>query len=136
MGAAVLVYTVVWGTVSGEYSFVGDSCSGEYSRVGTDVLVNTVVWQTVVLVETVVWRTVVWCRQSSGVYSLVGQVFWCLQCCGVCMFLRRPEKVGWYLWTVLRSQLEEGADSEEELWVTDESDTETEESDSGDGEDV
>ena len=50
------------------------------------------------------------------------------------MFLRRPEKVGWYLWTVLRSQLEEGADSEEELWVTDESDTETEESDSGDGE--
>ena len=96
---------------------------------------NTVVWQTVVLVETVVWRTVVWCRQSSGVYSLVGQVFWCLQCCGVCMFLRRPERAGWYLWTVLRSQLEEGADSEEELWVTDESDTEAEESDSGDGED-
>ena len=47
------------------------------------------------------------------------------------MFLRRPEKAGWYLWTVLRSQLEEGADSEEDLWVTDESDTEEEESDSG-----
>ena len=46
-----------------------------------------------------------------------------------------PERAGWYLWTVLRSQLEEGADSEEELWVTDESDTEAEESDSGDGED-
>ena len=50
------------------------------------------------------------------------------------MFLRRPETVGWYLWTLLRSQLEEGADSEEELWVTDESDTEAEESDSGDDE--
>ena len=50
------------------------------------------------------------------------------------MFLRRPEKAGWYLWTVLRSQLEEGADSEEELWVTDESDTEAEESDSGEEE--
>ena len=51
------------------------------------------------------------------------------------MFLRRPERAGWYLWTVLRSQLEEGADSEEELWVTDESDTDSEESDTGDGED-
>ena len=40
------------------------------------------------------------------------------------MFLRRPERIGWYLWTVLRSQLEEGADSEEEVWITDESDTE------------
>ena len=60
---------------------------------------------------------------------LVSTVLW------VCMFLRRPERAGWYLWTVLRSQLEEGADSEEELWVTDESDTEEEESDSGDGED-
>ena len=47
------------------------------------------------------------------------------------MFLRRPERIGWYLWAVLRSQLEEGADSEEEVWVTDESDTEEEESDSG-----
>ena len=45
------------------------------------------------------------------------------------MFLRRPERIGWYLWAVLRSQLEEGVDSEEELWITDESDTE--ESDSG-----
>ena len=51
------------------------------------------------------------------------------------MYWRRPERAGWYYWTVLRSQLEEGADSEEELWVTDESDTEAEESDSGDGED-
>ena len=47
------------------------------------------------------------------------------------MFLRRPERIGWYLWAVLRSQLEEGADSEEELWVTDESSTEEEESDFG-----
>ena len=95
----------------------------------TVVLVNTVVWQTVVLVETVVWRTVVWCRQSCGTGVLVSTVLW------VCMFLRRPERACWYLWTVLRSQLEEGADSEEELWVTDESDTEEEESDSGDGKD-
>ena len=58
----------------------------------------------------------VWCGQSGG-HS------------GVFMFLRRPERIVWYLWTVLRSQLEEGADSEEELWITDESDTE--ESDSG-----
>ena len=106
---------------------------------GTDVLVETVVWKTVILVDTVVWETVilvetvVW-RTVSGVDSLGGQVVWCLQCCGGCMFLRRPEKAGWYLWTVLRSQLEEGADSEEELWVTDESDTEAEESDSGDDE--
>ena len=47
------------------------------------------------------------------------------------MFLRKPERIGWYLWAVLRSQLEEGADSEEELWVTDESSTEEEESDFG-----
>ena len=47
------------------------------------------------------------------------------------MFLRKPERTGWYLWAVLRSQLEEGADSEEEVWITDESSTEEEESDSG-----
>ena len=55
--------------------------------------------------------------------------------CGGCMFWRRPEGAGWYDWVLLRSQLEEGADSEEELWVTDESDTDTEESDIGDGQD-
>ena len=98
---------------------MADSRSGEYSLVADSRLVNTVLW-----------RTVVWWIQSCG-----GQVFWCLQCCGVCMYWRRPERAGWYYWTVLRSQLEEGADSEEELWVTDESDTEAEESDSGDGED-
>ena len=52
-----------------------------------------------------------------------------------CMFWRRPEGAGWYDWVLLRSQLEEGADSEEELWVTDESDTDSEESDIGDGKD-
>ena len=85
----------------------------------------------------------------SGDYSRV----WRLQSCGGlyvleitvvsgdysrvvdCMFWRRPEGAGWYDWVLLRSQLEEGADSEEELWVTDESDTDTEESDIGDGQD-
>ena len=51
------------------------------------------------------------------------------------MYWRRPEGAGWFYWTLLRSQLEEGADSEEELWVTDESDTDSEESDIGDGKD-
>ena len=50
------------------------------------------------------------------------------------MFWRRPEGAGWYDWVLLRSHLEEGADSEEELWVTEsESDTDTDESDIGDG---
>ena len=63
--------------------------------------------------------------------SILVETVWRLQRCRVFMFLRRPERIGWYLWAVLRSQLEEGADSEEELWVTDESSTEEEESDSG-----
>ena len=67
----------------------------------------------------------VWSIFVSGDYSRVVD----------CMFWRRPEGAGWYDWVLLRSQLEEGADSEEELWVTDESDTDSEESDSGDGED-
>ena len=54
--------------------------------------------------------------------------------CGGCMFVRRPERAGWYDWVSLRSNIEEGADSEEELWVTEsESDSETDESDIGDG---
>ena len=52
------------------------------------------------------------------------------------MFWRRPEGAGWYDWVLLRNNIEEGADSEEELWVTEsESDTDTEESDIGDGQD-
>ena len=52
------------------------------------------------------------------------------------MFVRRPERAGWYDWVSLRSNIEEGADSEEELWVTEsESDTDTDESDIGDGQD-
>ena len=68
--------------------------------------------------------------------------FWRLQSClwrlsvVDCMFWRRPEGASWYDWVLLRSHLEEGADSEEELWVTEsESDTDTEESDIGDGQD-
>ena len=50
------------------------------------------------------------------------------------MFVRRPERAGWYDLVSLRSNIEEGADSEEELWVTEsESDSETDESDIGDG---
>ena len=68
----------------------------------------------------------VWSSFVSGDYSRVVD----------CMFWRRPEGAGWYDWVLLRSHLEEGADSEEELWVTEsESDTDTEESDIGDGQD-
>ena len=45
---------------------------------------------------------------------------------------RRPEGVSWYDFVVLRSNIEEGLDSEEEQWVTDsgsESDTSGSESD-------
>ena len=74
---------------------------------------------------------------ESGDYSRVGVIVVSSDYSrvGVCMYWRRPEGAGWYDWTLLRSQLEEGADSEEELWVTDESDTDSEESDIGDGED-
>ena len=52
------------------------------------------------------------------------------------MFVRRPEGAGWYDLVALRNNIEEGVDSEEELWVTEsESDTDTDESDIGDGQD-
>ena len=50
------------------------------------------------------------------------------------MFVRRPEGAGWYDLVLLRNNIEEGADSEEELWVTgSESDTDMDESDIEDG---
>ena len=123
-----------------ESTAVWEQLPGVYSRVGDSFLVFTVLWGTAVRAYTVVWAEFLaeYSRVGDscpGVDSLGGKVVWWSQCGGVFMFLRRPERIGWYLWTVLRSQLEEGADSEEELWVTDESDTEEEESDSGDGED-
>ena len=54
------------------------------------------------------------------------------------MLVRRPEGAGWYDLVLLRNNIEEGADSEEELWVTgseSESDTDTDESDTEDGQD-
>ena len=52
------------------------------------------------------------------------------------MLVRKPEGAGWYDLVSLRKNIEEGVDSEEELWVTEsESDTETDESDTGDGQD-
>ena len=50
---------------------------------------------------------------------------------------RRPEGVSWYDFVVLRSNVEEGLDSEEEQWVTDsesESDTGESESDTSESE--
>ena len=50
---------------------------------------------------------------------------------------RRPEGVSWYDFVVLRSNIEEGLDSEEEQWVTDsgsESDTSEAESDTSESE--
>ena len=50
------------------------------------------------------------------------------------MFVRRPEGAGWYDLVLLRNNIEEGADSEEELWVTgSESESDTDESDTEDG---
>ena len=43
---------------------------------------------------------------------------------------RRPEEAGWYNLVLLKSNIEEGADSEEEQWVTDsESESDTDSSD-------
>ena len=50
---------------------------------------------------------------------------------------RRPEGVSWYDFVVLRTNVEEGLDSEEEQWVTDsesESDTSESESDTSESE--
>ena len=50
------------------------------------------------------------------------------------MFVRRPEGAGWYDLVLLRNNIEEGADSEEELWVTgSETESDTDESDTEDG---
>ena len=52
------------------------------------------------------------------------------------MIVRRPEGAGWYNLALLRSNIEEGADSEEEQWVTgSESESDTDESDTEDGQD-
>ena len=47
------------------------------------------------------------------------------------MRVRSPEGAGWYNLVLLRSNIEEGADSEEEQWVT-ESDTVESEDDQDD----
>ena len=46
------------------------------------------------------------------------------------MIVRRPKEAGWYNLVLLKINLEEGADSEEEQWVTDsESESDTDSSD-------
>ena len=51
------------------------------------------------------------------------------------MLVRRPEGAGWYNLVLLKSNIEEGADSEEQ-WVTgSESESDTDESDTEDGQD-
>ena len=49
-----------------------------------------------------------------------------------CMRVRSPERAGWYNLELLRSYIEEGADSEEEQWVTE---SDTDESDTDESED-
>ena len=52
------------------------------------------------------------------------------------MRVRRPEGTGWYNLVLLKNNIEEGADSEEEQWVTgSESESDTDESDIEDGQD-
>ena len=56
--------------------------------------------------------------------------------CGGHMIVRRLEGTGWYNLVLLKSNIEEGADSEEEQWVTgSESESDTDESDIEDGQD-
>ena len=46
------------------------------------------------------------------------------------MITRRPEGAGWYNLVLLKNNIEEGADSEEEQWVTgSESESDTDDSD-------
>ena len=53
-----------------------------------------------------------------------------------CMRVRRPEGAGWYDLVWLRNNIEEGLDSEEEQWVSgSESESDTSESDTEDGQD-
>ena len=82
-------------------------------------------------VEQIQSRSVVWL--SSKEQCPVREVF-CLLSCSTSSYMRdrRPEGVSWYDFVVLRSNIEEGLDSEEEQWVTDsgsESDTSGSESD-------
>ena len=52
------------------------------------------------------------------------------------MIIRRPEGAGWYDLVLLKNNIEEGADSEEEQWVTgSESESDTDDSDTEDGQD-
>ena len=52
------------------------------------------------------------------------------------MRVRRPEGAGWYNLVLWKNNIEEGADSEEEQWVTgSESESDTDESDLEDGQD-
>ena len=52
------------------------------------------------------------------------------------MRVRSPEGAGWYNLVLLRSNIEEGADSEEEQWVTgSEAESDTDESDTDESED-
>ena len=53
-----------------------------------------------------------------------------------CMRVRSPEGAGWYNLVLLKSNIEEGADSEEEQWVSgSESESDTDTSDTEDGQD-
>ena len=74
-----------------------------------------------------------WSWLSSKEQCPVREVFRLLSCStSSYMRDRRPEGVSWYDFVVLRSNIEEGLDSEEEQWVTDsgsESDTSGSESD-------
>ena len=50
------------------------------------------------------------------------------------MIIRRPEGAGWYDLVLLKNNIEEGADSEEEQWVTgSESESDMDDSDTEDG---
>ena len=70
---------------------------------------------------------------SSGDSRVVVSVF---VLSGGHMIVRRPEGAGWYNLVLLKNNIEEGADSEEEQWVTgSESESDTDESDTEDGQD-
>ena len=52
------------------------------------------------------------------------------------MIVWRPEEAGWYNSVLLKNNIEEGVDSEEEQWVTgSESESDTDESGTEDGQD-
>ena len=69
-------------------------------------------------------------RRSSA--SQISTSSWCRGY----MIIRRPEGAGWYDLVLLKNNIEEGADSEEEQWVTgSESESDTDDSDLEDGQD-